>query len=117
MLYWDVNVLDAFPQYLAEEMFDTGVNLGPQTAAVFLQMALNALNRNGVVYPDLVEDGKIATKTLDALRVVLGKGEETLVLKMLNVLQGAYYIERMRENTTQEKYARGWFDRVSFVKE
>ena len=40
--YWDVNRLDEFKsQAIAEEMFDTGVNMGIGRAAKFLQECLN----------------------------------------------------------------------------
>ncbi|CAA9545731.1 MAG: GH108 [uncultured Sphingosinicella sp.] len=38
---------------IAAELFDTGVNMGPEVAAGFLQRALNALNRGGSDYADV----------------------------------------------------------------
>ncbi len=35
-----------------------------------------------------------------------------LLLKVLNVLQGAHYIDRMEHLPSQETFARGWFKRV-----
>ena len=43
--YWDINKLDNFPQSVANEMFDTGVNMGTGRAAKFLQKSLNYLNK------------------------------------------------------------------------
>lgn len=42
--------------------------------------------------------------------------EEELLLKILNVLQGNFYLDYMRKNTVQEKYMRGWFNRVKLHK-
>ena len=46
-----------------------------------------------------------------------GKNDVDVLLKMLNVFQGMHYIEYMRRSHSQEKFARGWFKRVNFVKE
>lgn len=114
--YWDVNRLDWVPQTVAEEMFDTGVNLGVGRAAEFLQRALNYLNRNGRLFCDLVDDGNIGPITLSALStlVAAAHSDVSVLLKIMNVLQGAHYLEYMTKSPTQEKYARGWFARVEF---
>lgn len=112
--YWDENRLDDVEsQAVAEEMFDTGVNMGISRAAKYLQEALNYLNRNESMYKDLVTDGKVGNMTLKALQTVLDKGDEAILLKIMNVLQGMHYINYMKKSPTQEKYARGWFKRVS----
>lgn len=119
-MYWDVNRLDEMPQDVAEELFDTGVNLGVGRAAKYLQIALNCLNRNQDpgFYSDLVVDGNIGPKTLMALITLTTKAQndKVVLLKMLNVLQGYHYIEYMGKSPTQEKYARGWYSRVEITK-
>lgn len=115
--YWDVNRLDEVAsQAVADEMFDTGVNMGINRAAKFLQESLNYLNRNSLIFGDLVVDGKIGRASLSALNSVLINDEEVL-LKIMNVLQGMHYLNYMRKSPTQEKYARGWFQRVSLSKD
>ena len=108
--YWDVNRLDDFPQSIAEEMFDTGVNMGVGRAGRFLQKALNYLNRNEKLFDDLTVDGKIGPASLYALEAV--DRDERVLLTMLNVLQGQHYMNYMDRNPRQRKYARGWFKRV-----
>jgi len=110
--YWDVNRLDEFPQKVANEMFDTGVNMGIGRAAKFLQRSLNYLNRNGTLFDDLVDDGAIGTKSLTALNIVIKAGDENVLLKIMNVHQGQHYLDYMTKSPTQEKFARGWFSRV-----
>ena len=110
--YWDVNRLDDFPQSIANEMFDTGVNMGTGRAGRFLQTALNYLNRNGRLFDDLDVDGKIGPASLRALSKC--SGDERVLLAMLNVLQGQHYMNYMDKNPSQKKYARGWFKRVTF---
>jgi lysozyme family protein len=112
--YWDVNRLDDFrSQVVANEMFDTGVNMGVGRAARFLQQSLNYLNRDGALYPNLVVDGKIGGRSLSALDRVLRDGDERILLTMLNVLQGQHYMNYMDRKPSQKRYARGWFKRVT----
>jgi len=113
--YWDVNRLDEFPQAVSTELFDTGVNMGIGRAAKFLQECLNYLNRNGSMFDDLVVDGAIGPASLRAANTVLPK-DEVVLLTMLNVCQGRHYMNYMTKSPTQEKFARGWFKRVTFSK-
>ncbi len=115
--FWDINNLDSFKsQALAEEMFDTGVNLGTRKAALFLQIALNVLNNRGRLYSNIKEDGNIGSKTLDALDIYLSRKDESYLFKVMNILQGMHYINISRENEVQEKFMYGWLSRVDFLK-
>jgi lysozyme family protein len=117
MYYWDVNLLDRVTdQKIANEMFDTGVNMGTGRAAKFLQAALNLLNKNGQIYDDIVEDGKIGPNTLRALGACLAYRGNEYLYKIMNILQGNHYIEYMTKSPTQEKFAYGWLKRVEFIK-
>ena len=96
---------------VAEELFDTGVNMGPGVAAEFLQRSLNALNRQGKDYPDLKVDGDIGQATLAALDAYLrlrGRVGESVLLKALNVLQGARYIQLAEGRGANESFVFGW---------
>jgi lysozyme family protein len=110
--YWDVNKLDNFPQSVANEMFDTGVNMGTGRAAKFLQKSLNYLNRNESLFASLVVDGKIGPASMKALAKCTG--DESVLLAMMNTLQGQHYMNYMDSNPVQKKYARGWFKRVIY---
>jgi len=117
--YWDMMLCDEMTdmeQPLAEELFDTGVNMGISRAATFLQIALNVLNRNQQLYPDILEDGLLGDQTLLSLRKYLEKDKIDLLIKIINVLQGNHYIQYMKKDPRQEKYARGWFSRVMIEK-
>ena len=96
---------------LAGELFDTGVNMGPATAAGFLQRTLNALNRNGRDYRDIVLDRKIGQQTIGALEAYLRKrgrlGEKTLI-KAVEALQGARYIYLAEKRPENESFLFGW---------
>jgi lysozyme family protein len=96
---------------VAAELFDTGVNMGPGVAAGFLQRSLNALNRRGADWPDLIVDRQIGPATIDALRRfarLRGAAAQTVLLKALNALQGARYIELAEGRQANESSVFGW---------
>ncbi|EPR09625.1 hypothetical protein M527_06400 [Sphingobium indicum IP26] len=96
---------------IGDELFDTGINMGPATAGKFLQRALNALNRGAKDYPDIGTDGQIGPMTLAALKSFMVKrgaeGGEVL-RKALDGLQCARYVEIAENNPTQESFVYGW---------
>jgi lysozyme family protein len=109
-LYWDANNLDHFSsQEVGNEMFDTGVNQGVWAAGKYLQEALNLLNKNGTLFPDLVVDSKIGATTVSVLNAF---SKPLAVLKAMNILQGIKYIEICKKDPSQEKYFLGWLNRV-----
>lgn len=96
---------------IAEEMIDTGVNMGPSVATLFLQQALNGLNNQGKDYPDIKEDGDCGPGTREALAAFLakrGKEGEAVLIKALNCLQGARYIDLARGRPANEAFLYGW---------
>lgn len=99
---------------VALEMFDTSVNMGVTRGIIFLQKALNYLNRNERIFSDLIEDGLMGPASLDALRRIKILGDIPVLLKIMNVLQGQHYLDYMSKSPNQEKFCRGWFKRVSF---
>lgn len=113
--YWTVPRFDAVAAVapdVAAELFDTGVNMGPGVAAGFLQRSLNALNRQGRDWPDIMVDRAIGSATIEALRrliAVRGKAGEAVLLKALNALQGARYIELAEGRQANESFVFGWF--------
>lgn len=113
--YWlapDFHHVARFSKRVAMELFDTGVNCGPKVAARFLQTALNILNRQGKDYADIKVDGDIGNATLQALEKFLRLRKlegEVVLLKILNVLQGAHYIELATRRQKDEEFIFGWF--------
>lgn len=96
---------------IAEELIDTGVNMGVRVASIFLQRALNALNNNAALYADVVVDGVVGPATAAALRRYLqarGKEGEIVMLRTLNCLQGARYIELSESRPANERFTYGW---------
>jgi len=102
---------------VAEELFDTGVNMGPGVAAGFLQRLLNALNRQGKDYPDIKVDSDIGPATLRSLKTYFAsrKDAEKILLVGLNALQGARYITLAEGRGANEDFLNGWLaNRVDF---
>lgn len=96
---------------IAEELFDTGVNMGPAVAIGFLQRALNALNRGGRDYADLAGATRIDDATLAALTAFLklrAPHGETVLLKALNALQGERYLHLAEARPANEAFLYGW---------
>jgi lysozyme family protein len=107
--YWDRIWGDGIDsQPVAQELFDTAVNMGVFRAVCFLQQSLNALNRDGRLYLDIAVDGGFGPNTRQALDVFLRRDQPAVLLVAMNVLQGAHYLAIMRADTTQERFARGW---------
>jgi len=108
--FWDVNKLNNITdQDIANEVYDTGVNIGPKVASKMLQEALNLLNRNQVDFEDLLVDGDIGLKTL---KLVNGFKNKQALLKTLNGLQFCKYVDICRDNPKQERFFNGWLLRV-----
>lgn len=101
----------AISEKVAEELVDTSVNMGPAVASLFLQQSLNALNRQGRDYNDILEDGDVGVATINALRAYLrkrGAEGEIVLLKALNCLQGERYINLARKRSKNEDFVYGW---------
>ena len=118
--YWHQPRLDEvsdLSEKVAEEMLDTGVNMGSATAGKFLQRALNVLNQGDKLYPNVATDGNVGNMTLAALKTFLatrGHDGEAVLLRMLNAQQSVRYIEIAEANPTQEAFEYGWqLNRVS----
>jgi lysozyme family protein len=102
---------------VAEELFDTGVNMGPSVPALWFQQWLNALNRQGRDYADIPEDadqpkGGIGPRTIEAFRKLRerrgAEAADAVMLKGLNSDQGARYKQLARSRTANEDFVFGW---------
>jgi len=110
--FWDKvkgDQLEKLSVAICEEVVDTGVNMGTHRASVFLQRCLNVLNKKASLYRDLKVDGKIGPSTLIALKAYLNSRDESVLLKALNSMQGAKYIELAERREKDEKWIYGWF--------
>lgn len=114
-LYWhtlNLDTIEHMSSMLAEEIVDTAVNQGVARAGFFLQRSLNALNNLGKHFDDLVVDGHVGPASLRALGEFLalrGEEGERILHRMLNSLQGAFYVELCERREKDEAFLYGWF--------
>lgn len=94
---------------IAKEVADSGVNCGVGRSVRWLQRALNALNKERTLYPDVLVDGNLGTKTLDALRAYLKVRKVVVLHRALNALQGEHYIALSEKREKDESFVYGWF--------
>lgn len=118
--YWlepHFDQIDVLSPAIAAELADTGVNCGVAFAKPLIQEALNLLNREQADYADIKADGNIGQQTLAALAAYLakrGKEGEAVLVKTLNIMQGARYIEITKTRPANENFFYGWIkNRVS----
>lgn len=112
--YWsDVRfdqIAQVFPR-VAAEMFDTGINMGQSIAAGFLQRAINLLNLNATLYPDIIVDGQIGAMTIAALRSYQqrrGTVGEDVLLKTIDGFQVGRYADITESRPANEAFFYGW---------
>lgn len=112
--YWDPLRLDSVARVstpVADELFDSAVNLGVRRAATWLQRSLNVLNGRQGLYADMIVDGFVGPVTIAALRdYIEHRGDEgaTVLLRALNGLQAAFYIELAERRERDERFVYGW---------
>lgn len=97
---------------IAAELVDTGVNQGVPQAASYLQRSLNLFNLQGKIYEDVHVDLNVGFDTLAALKKFLafrGSVGEQVMVKALNCMQGARYIDLGEKNPKLEDFEFGWF--------
>jgi lysozyme family protein len=113
--YWDIMNLDRVSVLslpIALELFDSGFLCGTGESGQFLQYSLNVLNREQSMYGDLKVDGIVGSMSIYNLRLFLearskDKGEEVM-LKALNVQQGAYLFKITEGRKANEEFFFGW---------
>lgn len=113
--FWNCDLLtlsNIKDKEIAIELFDTSVNMGQGIAGRFLQTALNHMNRNNRLYKDLIVDGWIGASTLNALNIILKRGEKAQLLKVLNGEQYSRYVMIIEKTPEQEMNFVGWMVRV-----
>ena len=111
--YWDaLRLWDVQGQDMASAAYDMAVNCGIVPAIICIQRAANFLNRSGDVFDELVVDGRIGEKTISAMNALyLGKEEEAFVV-VFQALRLSRYVDITEDDGKQDKYARGWLNRL-----
>lgn len=97
---------------LGAEQIDIGINMGVATAGMWLQRALNALNRQQADYADIAVDGQVGAGTINALTAYLTKrGDEgaAVITEAVRCLRGARYVELCEGRPADEEFVYSWF--------
>lgn len=112
--WWDVLKADHFADFIAHELFDAGVHCGQKRSGKFLQHALNFLNLNGKLYPDLKVDGVIGSKTLNAYNILIRRSghEVVFIFESQKGERYHYYRGIMWIKPWLEKFFRSWLRRI-----
>lgn len=116
---------------LAEELFDTAVNMGVESAAKMFQLALNALNLDyasgAPFFADLTVDGWAGQSTLGAMWTLGRTIDKRAVVRACDAMQGARYVALaldggaqsdalhglvcgVRHAKSQRAFTRGWLE-------
>ncbi len=112
--YWEPikgDAVSVISQKVANELFDSGYLHGIGTVCRWLQESLNELNRNQQDYPDMIVDNVIGPTTLTRFKQYMqkrGLDGELVLLKALNVKQGAKLQGIAQKNLDQEDFLFGW---------
>lgn len=120
-IYWDLYWCDPHVQCqalaewwwpIAHEVFDSAVLHGPRQAALFLQRAINLVNRNEAAWEDIAEDGWAGPATRYALSQADAVAEgRRRVYMAANIEQAAFLRNLVREDPAQEAFYYGWLKR------
>lgn len=105
--------IGAFSPKILAELVDTAVNMGEGYAGKFLQTSLNALNDSQKIYPDIMVDGAVGPNTIKVLKKYLDYRNdegEIVLLRALNCLQGARYLELAETSPKNERFVYGWLN-------
>jgi lysozyme family protein len=114
MNYWDKFWGDKVGEITGIELFDQGVNFGTGRAIEHLQRSLNILNNRQKLYMDIKVDGAMGNQTFEVYKNCCSKQGEILLVNVLNMFQGKYYIELMENKEVFEKFT-GLLNRVSII--
>ncbi|ECB6911627.1 hypothetical protein E0508_06915 [Salmonella enterica subsp. enterica serovar Kingston] len=112
--FWDKMKLDEVMKrsvFLADRLFDLGINAGKSVAVKNLQRYLNVMNNRQTYWKDIDADGAMGPKSLAALDAYIAKrgatGKDYLIDAMLD-MQSTYYIELAERREKDEKFIYGW---------
>ena len=96
--YWDVIGGDDLPERVALAIFDLAVNSGQKKAIKVLQESLG-----------VPVDGKLGSRTLAAVYAE----DPHALFDTINDTRAAWYETIIEKDATQEKYRKGWFNRLN----
>jgi len=99
-VFWDKLCCDSLPDGVDYAVFDFGVNAGAGRSAKFFQKAVGA-----------VPDGAIGPATLAKVELM----NSADILQSFSNQKTAFYNSIVERNPTQQKFLKGWLNRVAHV--
>jgi lysozyme family protein len=106
-VYWDRFSGDRIQdQDIAEELFESSIELAVERAVNCLQKSLNLLNAGSVEKVYVIEDGRLGQETLRALEICLKADGAGYLLNVMRILQALHYIGRIKQNPEKDSFAR-----------
>lgn len=105
----------AIHPFIADRIFDFGVNAGRGAAGTNLQRILNVMNRQQKDYKDITVDGAIGNGTIATVKAYVAKRGTEGVLNLIQLLidlQGAHYVNIAEKRELNETFMSGWTTRV-----
>jgi lysozyme family protein len=97
--YWDRIGGDAIKsQAIAENIFDTAVNMGPRTASRLVQVTLDITPADGVIGNSSI--------------LVINKQQEEIFISHFTLAKIARYAKICMSDKTQSKFLLGWINRA-----
>jgi len=114
--YWQRMHLDKIPdKKLKSYLFNVGVNKGAQRAVMFMQRALNILNKNKKYYKDLVVDGLVGARTINAIRRLIIERKLDGLEWWIETVIRSDYLKSIEKDKKKERYAFGWAHRLKRI--
>lgn len=112
-IFWNSFSCDSInDQKVANELFESSINIGVTRTTKFLQKSLNLLNRDQSLYEDIAEDGLFGKNTKKAMDACLSNRKDRRYLfNLLNIFQGCRYVD-----IGNETFIRGWINRIKIRK-
>ena len=117
--YWDKMLLTEvcrIDPYIADKMFDIGINAGVYTASRWLQILICVMNKKGRLYDDVEIDGHVGAKTVDGLKAAFrahgNRKAGWAMMKGLLSKQGDHYIDISLNREANETFFMGWMNRL-----
>lgn len=110
--HWDFFGMDFIhDQRIANEIYDSGINLGRRRVGRFVQSCVNTHhNESGIVKVDGYPGP--ATQSALAKVIVMGQDHRDTLYKQLNSEQGHHYTMAANNNPRLKKFVVGWYKRV-----
>ena len=99
---YDLNKIE--DDQLAGRVFSFGINAGMKRVIRKLQEGYNLLTDSNIS-----EDGLIGPETLDAIN---NFNKPDRLLNVLKALQAEYYLDIVRNNSSQHVFLAGWLNRI-----